>query len=356
MKRLLLYLLPLLLTVPACTPDGGTDDDNATVDFDRREMLAGWVDNVIVPGYADLETELAAVNEATADFVGNPDVATKATLREAVHRANRAFQAIDPVLVGRAEEIRLREQLNTYPTDTELIGQNAVNGNANLTLPSTTAAQGFPALDYLLYGLEDAAFVSGDNATGYANYLTALVGRMQMLTAEAAAYWTEDRRAAFVANDGNSATASIDRTVNDFIFYYEKFLRAGKVGIPAGVFSDDPLADRVEARYSDRSDEYFFVALDATEDFFSTHGLADYLDAKGVRRNGELLSAQITAQFDLARTRARALATNFEQQVRTDNVKMLELYNALQRNVVLMKVDMLQALSINVDYVDADGD
>jgi hypothetical protein len=35
---------------------------------------------------------------------------------------------------------------------------------------------------------------------------------------------------------------------------------------------------------------------------------------------------------------------------------MLETYNELQRNVVFIKVDMLQALSIDVDYVDADGD
>ncbi len=39
-----------------------------------------------------------------------------------------------------------------------------------------------------------------------------------------------------------------------------------------------------------------------------------------------------------------------------DNVQMLTLYDEMQRLVVLLKVDMLQALSINVDYVDADGD
>jgi hypothetical protein len=35
---------------------------------------------------------------------------------------------------------------------------------------------------------------------------------------------------------------------------------------------------------------------------------------------------------------------------------MLETYDELQRNVILMKVDMLQALSIDINYVDADGD
>jgi hypothetical protein len=35
---------------------------------------------------------------------------------------------------------------------------------------------------------------------------------------------------------------------------------------------------------------------------------------------------------------------------------MLQTYDELQKNVILLKVDMLQALNINVDYVDADGD
>ena len=35
---------------------------------------------------------------------------------------------------------------------------------------------------------------------------------------------------------------------------------------------------------------------------------------------------------------------------------MLITYDVIQVAVVLLKVDMLQALNINVDYIDADGD
>ncbi len=35
---------------------------------------------------------------------------------------------------------------------------------------------------------------------------------------------------------------------------------------------------------------------------------------------------------------------------------MLLTFDELQRNVILLKVDMLQALDINVDFVDTDGD
>ena len=35
---------------------------------------------------------------------------------------------------------------------------------------------------------------------------------------------------------------------------------------------------------------------------------------------------------------------------------MLVAYDEIQEGVVCMKTDMLQSLSISVDYVDADGD
>jgi len=35
---------------------------------------------------------------------------------------------------------------------------------------------------------------------------------------------------------------------------------------------------------------------------------------------------------------------------------MLAAYDALQQNVVYVKLDMMQALNITIDYVDGDGD
>ena len=50
------------------------------------------------------------------------------------------------------------------------------------------------------------------------------------------------------------------------------------------------------------------------------------------------------------------LNDDFTLQLDENKLKMLEVYDKIQAAVVLMKVDMLQALNINVDYVDADGD
>lgn len=150
------------------------------------------------------------------------------------------------------------------------------------------------------------------------------------------------------------------------MFYYEKFLRAGKVGIPAGVFSGTALPDLVEARYAgDVSKELLLASLDAFQDFFngkafssSTAGpsISTYLDELDSRKGDQLLSVAINQQFDLARTRILELDENLASLIQSDLPKVLSVYDELQKNVVLLKVDMMQALSVNVSYVDADGD
>lgn len=353
MSRYLIILLLPLLTFAACNNPAGSDDDDPMLpSFDRREMLSGWADDVIIPAHADFNAKAEALIAANEAFNETPDLTTLSSLRVAFKSAYLSFQQLDPFILGKGEEIRLRELLNTYPANVNLIRENIASGNANLELPSNTAAQGFPALEILLHGESDQLITD----ESYRAYATALIIRMAALNKTALSDWNGTYRDLFVQNDGSSATASIDRTVNDFIFYYEKFLRAGKVGIPAGIFSDAPLADRAEALYAGYSKELFLAAVNASSDFFTDQGLKEYLDVLDVHRDGELLSSKIEAQFAAILAASTGLSDSFAEQVAADNSEMLRLYDEMQKLVILLKVDMVQALSINIDYVDADGD
>lgn len=122
----------------------------------------------------------------------------------------------------------------------------------------------------------------------------------------------------------------------------------------------------MEAYYSNGfSKALFNEALTASVNFFNgTHfeaevdgqSLDDYLDYLNTIKDGADLTSLINDQFELARNEAEGLDNDLAAQVETDNSQMLATYDELQRNVVNLKVDMLQALNINVDYVDADGD
>ena len=84
--------------------------------------------------------------------------------------------------------------------------------------------------------------------------------------------------------------------------------------------------------------------------------LKTYLDFLDIIKNESNLSALITEKFSSAKTSIESLDNNFALQLEQDYLKVLGTYDAIQVGVVLLKVDMLQALSINVDYTDADGD
>ena len=204
-------------------------------------------------------------------------------------------------------------------------------------------------------------------SSGYSHYLDVLVSRLSNLTDEVVTDWNGNYRATFINDDGASATASTDRLVNDFLFYYERFLRAGKIGIPSGVFSVDPLPATVESFYSKTDSKILFMeGLSAVEAFFrgASHddktvigeSLESYI--RHIEREGFSagLADDILSQLDLARSQSELLSNDFTQQIATDNSVMRATYDELQKAVILLKVDMMQAFNIQVDFIDADGD
>ena len=72
--------------------------------------------------------------------------------------------------------------------------------------------------------------------------------------------------------------------------------------------------------------------------------------------NKENLSPIISTNFQKAKDALESLDSNFINQINSDKVKMLNAFDKLQAIVVNMKTNMLSLLSIQVDYIDADGD
>lgn len=356
----LLFLMAL--TWVACENE---NEDTSTDEFDRQTMLVNWADNIIVPAYTELATSTEQLKQAAETFEQSPTNEHLAQLRNAHQGAYLTWQRASMFVIGKAEELLLRDNCNLYPTNVEGIESNIASNDYNLELPSQRDHQGFPALDYLLYGVADTdeailtIYLDLNGGEDYRDYIVAIAQRMDELVDAVLASWVSGYRDEFVASDGNSATASVDRMVNDYLFYYEKALRAGKVGIPAGRFSTFPKPGHVEALYQRNGKVYLQEAVDAAQSFFNGGngiGLSDYLAELDTEKDGQPLADLINAQFEAAKTEIAKLDADLSAQVETDNTLMLRAYDELQKNVVLLKVDMLQAMNINVDFVDADGD
>ena len=365
-KKIIAAVLFVGLAFSCSSSSGGGDP--VVDDFDRGAMLANFADNIIVPAFQDFATQMTALKTAGQNFTASPDQTALDALRTAWYNAYKTWQYVEMFNIGKAEELQYSFYMNVYPLTVSDVENNIANGGYDLNSVNNQDAQGFPALDYLLYGVaaDDTAilakYTTDANATGYKTYVTDVLNQMDGLTQQVLADWNGAYRNTFVGSTGNTATSAVNKLVNDFIFYYEKGLRANKFGIPAGIFSSTALPEKVEALYrKDISKELALEALQAVQDFFvgkhynssaTGQSFSSYLIH--LQRND--ISTNIITQYNTAETQINAVMDSFYQQVMTDNSKMTMAYDELQKAVVFMKVDMLQAFNISVDFVDADGD
>jgi predicted lipoprotein len=375
-NKLILPFIVLVIssTFIACSDDDSNGGDNGNANnFDRSLMLVNWADNIIIPSYENFSEETTALKEASDAFLADQSMENLTSLREEWEDAYISWQNVAIFNIGPAQDVVMRTFLNTYPTNTSNIESFIENSNYNLLDPNLNDEQGFPALDYLLYGAAEnetqilELFTSAPNAGNRRQYLEDVVNRINSLSSQVLEDWQTGYRDVFVENSGSSANSSTNRMANVFMEFYEVRLRNGKIGFPAGVYSGgDPQPGLVEALYNkDLSGRLSLEALRAHQDFFngtaanvdsSAESFADYLDFLNTMKEGENLSTLINEQYQVSESFISALNPNFFEQINTDNTSMLQAFESLQDNVVYLKSDMFSALSIALEFDSGDGD
>jgi predicted lipoprotein len=362
-------LLSFVLFAAACS---SSDSTNNTANYDKNAVLTNWADNIIIPSYTAYDNANAALQTSVSTFTTTPNADNLAAVQTAWLNAYKVFQHAAIFDTGKATDLSLVLSANTYPADVAGIQNNINSGNFTLGMQAQYARQGFPALDYLLYGLGTtsndvlAFYTTNARASAYKQYLNAVTADLKRVSALILADWNGAYRATYIAND-NTVTGSLNHSTNNLVKNLEKDIRNPKLGIPAGLFSNGTLyPDKVEAYYRNNVNKILLnEAVTASKNFFngtyyngsgSGASLKGYLDAVGAKSGGQNLSDIINAQYNTVLTTNNTLNDSFSTQVTTDNTKMIAAHTALQKLVVYLKLDMFSALSLTIDYVDGDGD
>ena len=336
--------------------------------FSREEMLSFIVNQIIIPAYSNLDANLGELKTSFDLFNGDVTEENLTSLREKWLDSYKSWQHVEMYNIGKAMETYFWHKSNIYPVDTTRVNTNIENGSYDLENPNNYSAQGFPTIEYLLYGQGDDTSKNLDHLndnTKNRDYLGIIIDAQVDNTKNILSDWNSVKDE-FVKSTENSASSNLNMMVNDFIYYYEKNFRANKFGIPGGVFSSEELPDRVEGYFSKNfSKELALEGMNSIKNFFNGISYIDnevkgfclksYLDNIESGKD-YLLSDEINAQLDIAENSIKELENNFANQINSDLTTMLRTYDDIQATVVLLKVDMLQVLNINVDYADADGD
>ncbi len=363
-------LVAILCIFSACDDDG--ENGGSTDSFDQQALLTNLGENYIIPAYTQLNSDLTNLETSVADFANSPDVTKLEVIRTHFKSAYKNWQYCSMLEFGPADAIILRGSMNIYPTNTTLIESNIESGSYNLDAASNTAAKGLPALDYLLYGIgfDEAEIVEfyTDTDAGAARlqYLQNVTTDLKVKVEGVLQDWLASGGNyinTFSTNTGTSVGSSLGMMVNAFLLDYERFVRDGKIGIPAGIRSSGVIRPTaVEGRFSEMSRELAIESLLAYQKLFlgnslgndaQGQGFDDYLQAL----DREELSSDITAQLTTVKNALNNLEDRpLQVTIASNNQSVLDIYTEMQKLVVLMKVDMTSALGILISYQDNDGD
>ena len=363
-----IYLLLLSFLILSCSTD--TNENDSIDNYNRTAILENLTNNIIIPSYEKLLSEIIQLNTSSTDFKATQNNSNLTALRKAWKEAYISWQYVEMFNLGKAEEINFNKTMNTYPCNTTIINQNISSSQYDLSSSdySSWSSQGLPAVDFMLYGLDNDSnnilnIYSGNDGEKYLNYLEDIISQMLDNTNKVTEYW-KNNKDLIISSNGNTATSSLNLLTNDFIYFYEKGIRANKIGIPCGRWDNwDTYPIGVEAYYrKDLSKRLTLSAINSSKQFFSGIGLNTGIDGQSfddylndINGNNDL-SNNIINKLTAAENKITTLDNNFTLQMSIDNTKMVEAYDALQKVVVYLKTDMLISLSITVDYADADGD
>ena len=246
----------LILSIIVISCSSNSDDEQSTIpEFDRSAVLVNYADNIIIPRLNNFKSSVDYLNESVNAFVNSPDVTTYTELHNSWVDAYINWQYIEMFNIGKAEEIMFLNKLNTFPVNEGRIADNISSEKTDLSNPNDWSCQGLPGLDYMIHGIADS---ENEIINQYiqnplnGKYLKVIMAELNSNTDIVLNDWSTYRNT-FINSFENTATSAFNMLTNDFVYYFEKGLRTNKIGIPAGVFSNNPLSNKVEAYYSSKN-------------------------------------------------------------------------------------------------------
>lgn len=337
---------------PVISPSEPIGSDNAYV-----QHLTNQINGVIIPAMESYQARMTDFQEAVSNFSTHMDEDGVQTLREAYEQAYLAYQTAAVHNFYATVSQGLVINTNLYPINTTLLNDLIEKESYHFNTTSHERANGFPALDYLLYGMNDVGHYYKTDSKRL-TFLTKLVESMKERSDALVENWSGNLKINFIENGGTALGSSISKQLNESMVYYEEHIRENKVGIPIGRLGplDTPIeadATKTEAYYQSlaEGDDRFALqlvkaAVEEMEDFY----LGETTDGVNGQGYDDLLlaidqpsvDADIKAQFD-----------NIYETIHTRKTISGDdtLYESIHGLVTLFKSDLFPVLNVQ----DADG-
>ncbi|WP_299458073.1 imelysin family protein [uncultured Microscilla sp.] len=340
--------------------------------YNRQLILENVGNNIIVPQLNTLQQKMSTLVKAAQAFETETTAENLQLVRNAWQAATLqwercAFFNFGPI---KMQETSLKIDFN--PARTHII--ESVLGDASIMLDQAyvatlgVAAKGFPAIEFLLFDHEKtleqmlALFTTDAQAIRRKAYVRAAAQNIEVQVTAVAQEWANNGGnylQTFIKNSqgGNDAV----NTLANKMIETAEIVANTKLGVPLGVQLKDgsPQPEKTEAWRSKTSLAHLVANLDMMTMVFKGDlgdGFDDYLNALKASGSGQSLANRIVAHIAKTKQAVLAIQPTLYEAVSADQTQTKAAYELARELVVLIKVDMMNALGGIVTFNDNDGD
>ena len=349
----------------SCDKPSETSNPDTTVDLAelRQEIAIHLTNDLILPAYQDLNHKAVELNQAATTLSADATDENLNDLRLAHQAFWNCWQKTSLFYFGPIVSNGLRAGINTYPTDDEKIESNILTGTYQIGSLGNQDAEGLPALDYLLNNAEEIT-PQVELTEERLNYITTLTTAILNQVQNAEADWNNGSfKDNFTGLDatGTDVGSALGLIVNGIDLHFQRFVRDGKVAIPAGLRSAGVARPTlVEARFGKYSTSLLLTSLKAYKDYFNGKGrirndgpcILEYLR----QIDQPVLADQIDNHFTILIDKVELLDTSIAQQIENDNEALIDVFLSMQDLIAIFKSDMASVMGISITNQDNDGD
>jgi len=326
--------------------------------------------NIIIPSFQTFSSAMTALDASVTAFTANPDASTLFAAQAAFKTAYLAWETCSAYGFGpAADQSLITATINIFPTDSVLIKSNISSGSYTIDGIANLKAQGFPGIDFLLFGADNATtlnrYTTDAAAANAKKYLSAITASIKTKAAAAAAAWSASGGnyiKQFTAATGVSSGSSLSLLMNAFVQDYDVVMKSYKLGIPIGKYGTTvlPLApSKTEGYFSGMSVQLMIQQVKALQNTYlggAGYGFDDKVIAAKATKNGVSLNDVINAEFATLIAKLMALPDPLSAQITNNLTAVNDVYTEATKLVVLLKVDLSSALAIKISFQDDDGD
>lgn len=336
-------------------------DDDGTISpepqaSDYKDLLINQIDQVIIPTMELYQADIVGFSNKVSAVTSPIDESGLMSIRSAYRNAYISYQSAALHNYFSTSSTALVARSNLFPIDLSVLENLIQTESRNFNSTDHQRANGFPVLDYMLYGPANVVdYFNGDEKR--LSFMKALINNMAERADNLVTQW-KNLRENFIDAGGTGLGSAISGQLNGSLVYYEDHIRENKVGIPIGRLgpNDSPIAadpSKIEAYYQSQFDgnesftlELLKASIEEMQDLYLGENTSG-IDGKGyddllVTRNHSLVDDQIKTQF-------REVLDKINS--RTSISGNDELYLSVQEIVTSFKSDLLPILNVQ----DADG-